>query len=143
MFKKIIIAIALITSTFCSVKEIPADRIFDLDKINGKSVSVELDNEFAILLRANPTTGYLWYLADNVLEDEGLAKIDINTNGDTKNFLSLPTNEGRMGLGGSYYFDFIGRRAGTYPLVFVHKRSWEKEAISTRAISVTITERKN
>ena len=141
-FAKLIIAITLISNIFCAYKDIPDERIFDLDRSNGQTFTVEKDQKFAVLLRGNPTTGYEWFLAEQIQQDELVAD-DLNENGITKNFLGLSEKETSMGLGGSYYFTFIGKKAGTYPLIFIHKRSWEKEALTVRAATITVTENKN
>ena len=144
MFKKfaiLIILFALTSSILCRFKDIPDERIFDLDKINGESFLVQKDQEFAVLLRGNPSTGYQWFLAEEIQEDEGLVSLNLNIERTTKKFLELTTEENRMGLGKTYIFTFMGKRAGTYPLVFVHRRSWEKEAVSTRGIKITVSEK--
>jgi len=140
-FTKLIIAFALVSTIFSQYKDIPIDRVFNLDKSNdGDEFTVGMDKEFTFKIRGNPTTGYGWYLAEEIQEDDSLLAINLKEDRSTKNYEADPAPEGMMGVGGSFYFNFKGKRAGTYPLIFVHKRPWETESINQKAIKVTVSD---
>lgn len=136
---KPIILLALISLSLCQYKEIPKERVFELDKLpENASFAVEQDQEFAVKIRGNPTTGYSWFLAEEIQEDESLLATNLKENRSTKNYEIDDAPEHHMGVGGFYYFKFKGQRPGTYPLVFVHKRPWETEALAQRAVQVIV-----
>lgn len=142
MLKICIIAFALLSIISCQYKDIPKERVFNLDRIiNESEFTVGIDQEFTFKIRGNPTTGYKWYLAEEIQEDDSLQATSLKEDRSTKNYQIDDAPEHMMGVGGSFYFNFKGKRAGTYPLIFVHKRPWETESIEQKAIKVTISDK--
>merc|ERR1712232_642501 len=101
---------------------------------------VEPNQEFAFKIKGNPTTGYQWFLAEEIQEDESLLATNLKEDRSTKEYIFGISGDKMMGAGGHFYFTFKGQRAGTYPLVFVHKRPWETDVAARRAVSVTVGE---
>ena len=142
IFIKTLITFALLSIIFCQYKDIPKERVFNLDKSHdGQEFSVGMDQEFSIKIRGNPTTGYGWYLAEEIQEDESLLSTNLKEDRSSKNYEKDSAPEHMMGVGGNFYFNFKGQRAGTYPLIFVNKRPWETESVNQKAIRVTVNDK--
>jgi len=92
------------------------DETADLD---GQKIEVGNDNNFSVVLEANPTTGYQWELdfdSDYIqLVDK---KYAIDWQGP-----DLPP----PGTGGHETFNFLALKPGKTELVFSYLRSWEEE----------------
>jgi predicted secreted protein len=142
IFFKLIIAFALISFIFSEHKDIPLERLFDLDRTDGsENFVVSLNNEFSFKIEGNPTTGYAWYLAEGLQDEDTLSSINLTEDGATKDYVDYPQSEVEAGMGGIFYFDFIGKRTGTYPLIFVYRRPFETEIKKEKIIKVTITDK--
>lgn len=100
----------------------PEDMIEDCSEIqtqpakteNGEVVEVKSGEDFAITLKANPTTGYQW-------------EADFDSN-----FIQLidreyiPSSPGLVGSGGQEIFDFLILKTGKTDITFSYQREWEE-----------------
>ncbi|MFN8476193.1 MAG: protease inhibitor I42 family protein [Anaerolineae bacterium] len=97
---------------------------------NGKTVNVRLDQQAAVTLAGNPTTGYTWEAAppssDSVTAvGEPQYKTDANAGG-------------KAGVGGTYTFTYQGAAVGTAKLSFVYRRPWERDTPPAQTFDVTL-----
>ena len=120
----------------CDYKGIPEDRIFSMDALR-KHFTIDIDKEFIIQVGGNPTTGYIWHL-EKSSDDKNLLAINLNENKSCKDYEINEHPVGFTGVGGVYYFKFIGIKKGIYFLLFIYKRPWEDKNFKERRITIEI-----
>jgi inhibitor of cysteine peptidase len=81
------------------------------------SVVVEKGSEFAIVLESNPTTGYMWRLAEPL--DEKIITLE-------KREYEEPETE-RLGASGEEKWTFKAQGLGETTISLVYSRTWEEE----------------
>jgi inhibitor of cysteine peptidase len=93
-------------------------------------IEVRVGEEFVIILKANPTTGYQWQLAQPL--DEG--KVEL-----VGSEYKAPEGD-RVGAGGTEVWTFKAVGAGKTTIALEYVRPWEKDAppAETRAFTVVI-----
>ncbi len=84
---------------------------------SGQTINIGVDQEFIIVLGANPTTGYDW----EVSLDETMLELVEKTYK-----LGEEAEEGAVGAGGVDYFRFKALKAGETEITMVYKRPWEE-----------------
>lgn len=95
---------------------------------NGSSVAIENGDTLAVMLPANPTTGYSWQVVDN--DGAILAQ--------TSDPVTLPHSTA-LGAGGVQLFTFQGVAPGTMTLQMVYSRPWENNAQPANTYMLTVT----
>jgi predicted secreted protein len=142
LFIKFIIAINLICYIISEHKDIPLERQFDLDRIEeGQIFTVAVNTEFSIKIEGNPSTGYGWYLAEGIQDEDTLASINLTEDGATKDYVDYPQPDIEAGMSGVFYFDFVGKRTGIYPLIFVYKRPLDVVIQKEKLIKINVIDK--
>lgn len=141
---KLFILSVIISAIFaiirCDYKDVPDQRIFDLDKDIEKEAyefNAGVNDEFYIKIHGNPTTGYSWYLSENS-DKENLLALNLSDVDSSADYQVDPHPPGFVGIGGTFYFRFKGLKEGNYNLFFVKKRIWEKTNISERLVIINV-----
>ena len=93
----------------------------------GTTIQVAAGDRFAVELRGNPSTGYMWQ-----------AEVD----GQYLELLGQQFEPGGGGVGaaGQEVFQFRALAAGTTEIDCVYRRPWEKEIHEKRRFRVSISE---
>ena len=96
---------------------------------SGQAIDIGVNQEFVIVLGANPTTGYDWEVS-----------LDETMLGLVEKTYRLPEEAEHevVGAGGVDYFRFKALKAGETEITMVYKRSWEKEDIAQKLFTVNI-----
>lgn len=96
---------------------------------NGKAVELAQGDILAIVLKANPTTGYIWEAASG---DANIIKLEGEPD--------YRAESSAIGAGGVMTLKFRAVGVGATDLKLVHHRPWEKdvEPIETFAVSVKV-----
>ncbi len=104
------------------------DGILYLDeKSNGSQVEVVQNEEFLIVLDANPTTGYTW----------SVQTTDSPTIQQIQDVEFKPQSE-RLGAPGKQIFKFRATSVGEIELNLIYHRPWEKDVSPTSVFSVIV-----
>ena len=84
---------------------------------SGQTINIGINQQFAIALGSNPTTGYSWQVSHNedMLE---LVKSEYE--------MSKEAEQGVVGAGGTEFFWFKALKAGKTEITLVYKRPWEE-----------------
>jgi predicted secreted protein len=131
-----LIVLIYISYTICKIIDLPEERIFVLDNKN-MNIKAKINKEFAIKIKANPTTGYNWYLIENT--DIGkLENLNLSDHKTSTDYVSSNSDPHIMGAGGFYYFRFKPINSGIVKLNFVHKRIWEKNDLANIIVEVNV-----
>ena len=97
---------------------------------NGTAVTVAVSECFRVSLNSNPSTGYVWEVAESdasILETTG------------QRFAPAPGPD-MPGKGGTDIWDFTGRSPGSTTLRLEYRRPWETEgALDSFEVTVTVT----
>lgn len=98
---------------------------------NGNEIELQDGEEFVIILRENPTTGFRWYpissgepvitLLDNAFEPIG----------------STPGN------GGSHTWHFQAVKEGSGKIEFAYRRSWEQDRSPAQTLAMNVSVRRS
>ena len=96
---------------------------------SGQAISINANQEFAIALSSNPTTGYSWQES----HDETMLELVEKTYkpGET-------AKQGVVGAGGVDHFRFRALKAGETKITMTYKRPWEKESLEKKVFTVNI-----
>ena len=92
-------------------------------------INVSANQEFAIVLESNPTTGYAWEAS----HDENMLKLV-----ESKYEAAKGAEEGLVGTGGVDYFRFKALKAGETEITMTYKRPWEEESAEQQVFTVDI-----
>ncbi|MFH0767999.1 MAG: protease inhibitor I42 family protein [Chloroflexota bacterium] len=95
----------------------------------GQAISINSNQEFAIALDSNPTTGYSWQES----HDEAMLKLVKKTYEQGEQ-----AKKGLVGAGGIDYFRFQALKAGETKITLIYKRPWETDSIDLKVFTVTI-----
>ncbi len=127
MFKSIILLMILLIMT-CGQNE----KMLVLKKENsGQQIEVKSQQEFQIVLDANPTTGYTWTLIDTI----PTIKTSLQNSQFTK-------SSDLLGAPGQQIFSFKANFTGKMEIRFIYHRQWEKNAAPIDSYSVKIEVKK-
>jgi inhibitor of cysteine peptidase len=91
---------------------------------NGQEIELQAGQELEIRLPENPTTGFRWHLGSR--GDPTCRLLD--------DFYEADSD--RPGSGGSHYWRFQAAQTGFGAIVFVYKRSWEREEKPVRRFAL-------
>ncbi len=129
----VIITLNSANSEFCD------GNTFTLSGRGNQLIHVAKGTQFNIKIPGNPTTGYVYYLANrNEINTNAVEPVNLTTNGSTE-YQSNPTH-GMVGVGGNYCFRFLAKEdIENLPLAFEYKRSWEPRAIESQVALVTVS----
>ena len=103
------------------------------DKVYDETVTLNVGDSFEVMLRENPTTGYIWQVLDDDLTSEGLINaIKV----ESANYVQDQNRRGAVGVGGirTFQFKVIGASQGNLNLY--HGRTWEMKSLSDKGISL-------
>ena len=95
----------------------------------GKTIELEVGEEFAVKLAGNPTTGYTWEMATSeaaVVEQVGQPTYEEEN------------ENGRVGTGGTMILHFKATRPGQQLLQLIYHRPWEEDVAPINTFEVTI-----
>ncbi|MEV6767897.1 protease inhibitor I42 family protein [Nocardia sp. NPDC051030] len=98
---------------------------------DGKDVALTVGQGLVITLASNPTTGYLWQLADldqNIVKQNGGQEYEQD-----------PSPDGMVGVGGQATFNFVALTPGTTKLVLEYRRPWEQGSEPAQRLTLTLT----
>lgn len=105
-----------------------------------ENLYVKKGETFSIKLKANPTTGYNWYLRAPEELNENVAKcINLNEH-NSGDYQVDPHPEGYVGVGGTTSFKFVAGNAAesSYDLNFVYKRPWVADNKNDKGVTIKI-----
>ena len=94
----------------------------------GSSLEMEIGNILEIVLKGNPSTGYMWQVASD--DNPILRQI-----GET---VFTPERQAR-GSGGTIIMRFEAVTEGTTPLKLIHHRSFEKDMPPIKTFEITVS----
>jgi len=102
------------------------------EKNNGDSLNLKINDTVEIKLESNPTTGYSWFLNDNV--DETIVSIT------SPEFMESKKDEELVGAGGYEIFTIKAISKGKTDIILNYERSWEEgiEPLETFEITISI-----
>lgn len=96
----------------------------------GRKLSLEAGQRLTLVLKENPTTGYLWHLVN---QDKGLLKLE------EKTYLPDPNPQELMGRGGQRRWTLRGLKSGQASLRFsLHRPGQEGEILQERHYEINI-----
>jgi len=95
----------------------------------GQEIDIRVNQEFAIALVSNPTTGYDWEAS----YDENVLKLV-----ESKYEPGEKAQQGMMGAGGVKYFRFKALEKGVTEITLTYKRPWEEEFAEQKVFTVNI-----
>jgi inhibitor of cysteine peptidase len=105
--------------------------VFTIDETsNGQTLEAALGQTVEICLEENPTTGFRWRMAQ--------------AGGPVSTLLRDAFEPGRQAPGqpGIHRWQFKVAAAGSGPVRFVYRRSWEDDSVATRVFTVTLSVKK-
>jgi inhibitor of cysteine peptidase len=102
------------------------------EKNNGDRLNLKINDTVEIKLESNPTTGYSWFLNDNV--DETVVSIT------SPEFMESKKDEELVGAGGYEIFTIKAISKGKTDIILNYERSWEEgiEPLETFEITISI-----
>jgi inhibitor of cysteine peptidase len=102
------------------------------EKNNGDRLNLKINDTVEIKLESNPTTGYSWFLNDNV--DETIVSIT------SPEFMESKKDEELVGAGGYEIFTIKAISKGKTDIILNYERSWEEgiEPLETFEITISI-----
>lgn len=96
---------------------------------SGRAISIGINQEFAIALGSNPTTGYSWQES----YDETMLEL-----AEKKYEPGKEAKQGMVGAGGVEYFRFKALKTGETEVTLVYKRPWKEEILDQKVFTVNI-----
>jgi inhibitor of cysteine peptidase len=107
----------------------PFAHALDLtERDNGRSVAIAVGETVSLTLAGNPTTGYIWELAD---VDRTVLTPDPEP--------AFAADSSLTGAGGKFTFRFFARTAGSSAVKMSYRRPWEKDVPPLRSVALTLT----
>ena len=102
------------------------------EKNNGDSLNLKINDTVEIKLESNPTTGYSWFLSDNV--DETIVSVT------SPEFMESKKDEDLVGAGGYEIFTVKAIAKGKIDIILYYERPWEEgvEPLETFEITISI-----
>lgn len=93
------------------------------------SITAQVDEQFVIVLEANPTTGYQWMAS---YDNDALELVNNEYQADEN-------KEPVVGSGGQSHFTFKALKAGGHKITMTYKRPWETTGDETvKEFTVTV-----
>ena len=117
---KILLFLGLIGLAFAHKQQIDLTAYDEVEY--DKILQIKQGDTFEILLKENPTTGYIWQTFPWDLENAGLAKV---LKVRSSKYEPDPKAKGAVGHGGTRIFQFQVIGEGTGKINFYYGRSWE------------------
>jgi predicted secreted protein len=111
---------------FLTCSQTPPNRVLTLQD-HGTLLKCRAQQEFAVELEANPSTGYTWHVIKGDSHYVRLLREE-----------TIPSSEKRPGAPGKQFFYFQTLTKGRTPLLLEYRRSWEKDAPPANAFSITL-----
>ena len=112
-------------------------NVFKIDpSIESQTIKVRQYEKFSIELKGNPTTGYQWILDNNnTLSNSEIIKYSGSDN--TGRYVS-GKEDGKVGVGGLFLFDFYAYSEGEELIELSYKRVWEKETEPVHIVKIYV-----
>ncbi|WP_067692388.1 protease inhibitor I42 family protein [Nocardia jejuensis] len=98
---------------------------------DGKSITLANGQGLIVRLASNPSTGYLWQLAEldqNIVEQNGGQEYEQD-----------PSPDGMVGVGGKATFNFVATAPGATRLLIEYRRPWEQGMEPAQRFAVDLT----
>jgi len=83
-----------------------------------ETITVKVNNEFVIALKANMTTGYAWEAS---FDETILSLVE-------QNYVPDEHEEGMVGVGGTDYLRFKALQTGSTEIELTYKQPWEENS---------------
>ena len=102
------------------------------EKNNGDSINLKINDDIEIKLESNPTTGYSWFLNDNV--DVTIVSVSDPV------FIESEKDKELVGAGGYEIFTIKAISKGKTGIILNYERPWEEgvEPIETFEITISV-----
>jgi len=94
----------------------------------GKKINTSVNQEFAIALDSNPTTGYNWE------ESHDASMLSLVND----KYVPDEKAPGLVGAGGTQYFYFKALKTGETEITVTYKRPWETDIADQKTFNVAI-----
>ena len=101
------------------------------EKNNGDSLNLKINDTVEIKLESNPTTGYSWFLSDNV--DETIVSVT------SPEFMESKKDEELVGAGGYEIFTIKAIAKGKTDIILNYERPWEEGVEPLEIFEITIS----
>ena len=101
------------------------------EKNNGDSLNLKINDTVEIKLESNPTTGYSWFLSDNV--DETIVSVT------SPEFMESKKDEDLVGAGGYEIFTIKAIAKGKTDIILNYERPWEEGVEPFEIFEITIS----
>lgn len=127
MMKRITIILFLISLT--EIVSVIQSKVFTIqDNETERMITVRKNQRFYIKLNGNPTTGYVWSVANVDEISSAIKPMNLNEHNGTDNLQPLSNNPNMVGSGSSYFFLFKTQSPRFFgspiDIKFVYKRPW-------------------
>ena len=96
------------------------------DRSNGSKIELNIGENFEIILRENPTTGFRW---NPISRGEPVCKLLDN---------SFNSGGGSPGNGGSHSWQFLAVKEGLGKIEFAYQRPWEQAKPASQSFTLTV-----
>lgn len=116
---------------FCLTSFLVSGCVGSSDTLNesNSNAQIAMGESIAVVLDANKTTGYEWWIVSDGSPMLKLVKSEYKLNDAPK---------GMVGVGGVECFEFVGQQKGTAHIEFMYKRPWEKTGVKNQSFSVEV-----
>ena len=101
------------------------------EKNNGDSINLKINDSLEVKLESNPTTGYRWFLNDNV--DVTIVSVSDPV------FIESENDKELVGAGGYEIFIIKAISKGKTSIILNYKRPWEEEVEPIETFEITIS----
>ncbi len=103
-------------------------------------VSATVNTILEVRVKANPTTGFNWYVenADELTTARVITPLNLNDKNASKQYVQNFSTQGAIGVGGYYSFQFLPSHEGKALINLSHKRPWLKASGQLYTIEVTV-----
>ncbi len=101
------------------------------DDANGTTVTLQPGQTLVVRLAANPTTGYLWQIAE-------VDRAVLRPLGEEAGYTPQASDGARLGAGGTAEWRFEAVGQGTTVLTLHYLRPWEADAAPARTFTLTV-----
>jgi len=101
------------------------------EKNNGDSLNLKINDTVEIKLESNPSTGYSWFLSDNV--DEAIVSVT------SPEFMESKKDKELVGAGGYEIFTIKAIAKGKTDIILNYERPWEEGIEPLEIFEITIS----
>jgi len=127
-FLKNLIVMALLFLVACTASSVNV-MVVKSENDSGTTFEMNRGDTLAVVLKANPTTGYEWSVVD--VDAVVLKEIDVAYERD-------PVSSGIVGSGGKFSARFVAKEAGRTDLRLIYSRSFEKGKPAAKSFDLVV-----